>query len=80
MPTNARATGIKLWLAMAVIYVVWGSTYFGIAIAIQTIPPFFMAAIRFVLAGAALIASGLQMLAASVLLVGEGVQIGRAHV
>jgi drug/metabolite transporter (DMT)-like permease len=55
MPTNQRAGGIRLWLAMAVIYVVWGSTYFGIAVAIQTIPPFFMAAIRFALAGAALV-------------------------
>jgi drug/metabolite transporter (DMT)-like permease len=36
---------------MAVIYVVWGSTYFGIAVAIETMPPFLMAAIRFTIAG-----------------------------
>jgi drug/metabolite transporter (DMT)-like permease len=41
---------------MAVIYVVWGSTYFGIAIAIETMPPFLMAAIRFGVAGLALLA------------------------
>ena len=41
MPTAARAHGWHLWVAMAVIYLVWGSTYFGIAIAIRTIPPFF---------------------------------------
>jgi drug/metabolite transporter (DMT)-like permease len=40
-----------LWANMAVIYVVWGSTYFGIAVAIETIPPFLMAAFRFTLAG-----------------------------
>jgi drug/metabolite transporter (DMT)-like permease len=40
-----------LWANMAVIYVVWGSTYFGIAIAIETMPPFLMAAIRFAIAG-----------------------------
>ena len=40
-----------LWANMAVIYVVWGSTYFGIAVAIETIPPFLMASVRFVLAG-----------------------------
>jgi drug/metabolite transporter (DMT)-like permease len=38
---------------MLVIYVVWGSTYFGIAIAIESpgLPPFMMAAIRFTIAG-----------------------------
>ncbi len=41
---------------MAVIYVVWGSTYFGIAIAIETIPPFIMATIRFAIAGLILVA------------------------
>lgn len=56
MPTERQATGVRLWLAMAVIYVVWGSTYFGIAIAIETVPPFFMAAARFAIAGAVLLA------------------------
>ena len=56
MPTERQASGIRLWLALAVIYVVWGSTYFGIAIAIETIPPFFMAAIRFAIAGVILLA------------------------
>jgi drug/metabolite transporter (DMT)-like permease len=41
---------------MLVIYVVWGSTYFGIRIAIDSIPPFLMAAIRFAIAGLLLIA------------------------
>jgi drug/metabolite transporter (DMT)-like permease len=41
---------------MLVIYVVWGSTYFGIAVAIETMPPFLMAAIRFALAGVILLA------------------------
>jgi drug/metabolite transporter (DMT)-like permease len=45
-----------LWANMAVIYVVWGSTYFGIAIAVETMPPFLMAAIRFALAGLILVA------------------------
>jgi drug/metabolite transporter (DMT)-like permease len=45
-----------LWANMAVIYVVWGSTYFGIAVAIETIPPFLMAAIRFAIAGVIVIA------------------------
>lgn len=48
--------GATLWINMAIIYVVWGSTYFGIAIAIETMPPFLMAAIRFAIAGALLLA------------------------
>ena len=39
---------------MLVLYVVWGSTYLGIAIAVKTFPPFVMASIRFLLAGAIL--------------------------
>jgi drug/metabolite transporter (DMT)-like permease len=54
-PTK-RPSGAALWLNMLVIYVVWGSTYFGIAVAIETMPPFLMAAIRFALAGAILLA------------------------
>jgi drug/metabolite transporter (DMT)-like permease len=49
-------SALALWANMAVIYVVWGSTYFGIALAIRTIPPFLMASIRFAIAGAILIA------------------------
>lgn len=42
------------WLiigAFASIYIIWGSTYLANAIAIREIPPFFMASIRFVVAG-----------------------------
>jgi drug/metabolite transporter (DMT)-like permease len=41
---------------MALIYVVWGSTYFGIALAIRGFPPFMMATIRFAIAGMILVA------------------------
>jgi drug/metabolite transporter (DMT)-like permease len=37
--------------ALAVVYVVWGSTYLGIALAIETMPPLLMASVRFLLAG-----------------------------
>ena len=50
MPTR-YVTGPRLWLAMATVYVIWGSTYLGIAIAIETMPPFLMAAFRFAVAG-----------------------------
>lgn len=41
-------------LAFCAIYLVWGSTYLGIRFAIETFPPFVMASIRFLLAGAIL--------------------------
>lgn len=46
----------KIVLAFAAIYVIWGSTYLAIRVAIQTMPPFCMAGVRFVVAGALLYA------------------------
>ncbi|HEX3135011.1 MAG TPA: EamA family transporter [Planctomycetota bacterium] len=40
-----------LIIAFAALYLIWGSTYLGMAIAIETMPPFLMAAARFVVAG-----------------------------
>lgn len=42
--------------ALAVVYVVWGSTYLGIALTIETMPPLLAASARFLLAGALLYA------------------------
>ena len=39
-------------LAFAIVYLFWGSTYLGIKYAVETIPPVFMAAARFLIAGA----------------------------
>jgi drug/metabolite transporter (DMT)-like permease len=50
-----RATTLQIWTALAVVYVVWGSTYLGIAIAIETFPPFMIMAIRFAIAGGILV-------------------------
>ena len=38
-------------MAFASIYLIWGSTYLGIRVAVETMPPFLMAAARFALAG-----------------------------
>ncbi|MFN8381300.1 MAG: EamA family transporter [Anaerolineales bacterium] len=45
----------KVWLALLALYVVWGSTYLGIKVAIETIPPFFHAAVRFLISGIILV-------------------------
>ena len=42
--------------ALAVVYVVWGSTYLGIAVAIESLPPLLMGGARFLVAGALLYA------------------------
>ena len=46
----------KLIVAFGSIYFIWGSTYVAIRYAIQTLPGFLMAAVRFLLAGAVLCA------------------------
>ena len=43
-------------LAFAAIYLIWGSTYLAIRFAIESIPPLFMAGVRFLLAGGVLYA------------------------
>ena len=45
-----------LILAFATVCLVWGSTYLAIRVALEGFPPFFIGAVRFVLAGAALFA------------------------
>ena len=47
-PHNRKSLVIA---AFAAIYLIWGSTYLGILIAIRSIPPFLMASTRFLVAG-----------------------------
>ena len=42
----------KTWTALVTVYVIWGSTYLGIALAGKTIAPLFAVGTRFVAAGA----------------------------
>ncbi|MFE7516860.1 EamA family transporter [Streptomyces sp. NPDC057540] len=45
-----RITG-AVWAALGIVYVVWGSTYLGIRIVVETLPPFLSGGARFVTAG-----------------------------
>ncbi len=45
-----------VWIGLAVVYVVWGSTYLGIKIAVDTIPPLVAAGSRFLTAAVILAA------------------------
>lgn len=51
---SGRADRARVFWAFAAIYIIWGSTYLGIQYAIETIPPFTLAAVRFLIAGAML--------------------------
>ena len=55
-PGHDRAYAIKLALAFAAIYVIWGSTYLAIRYAVETIPPLVAAGIRHTIAGTILLA------------------------
>jgi drug/metabolite transporter (DMT)-like permease len=54
--TNPRRISTPVWVALGIVYVVWGSTYLAIRYAIDSIPPFTSGALRFVLAGLILFA------------------------
>ena len=46
----------KVWIALLALYIVWGSTYLAIRFAVETIPPFMHASLRFLISGAILYA------------------------
>ncbi len=46
----------RLIAAFAAVYVLWGSTYLGIRISMETLPPFFTQGVRFLTAGAVMYA------------------------
>ncbi len=49
--TEVKATKTQIILGFATIYLVWSSTYLAIRFVVETIPPFMMAGVRFLLGG-----------------------------
>jgi drug/metabolite transporter (DMT)-like permease len=49
--SKQRASPVMVIIAFATVYVVWGSTYFFIQVAIQHFPPMILGALRFLAAG-----------------------------
>ena len=45
----------KVWIALLALYIVWGSTYLAIRIAVETLPPFLHAGLRFLISGLVLV-------------------------
>jgi drug/metabolite transporter (DMT)-like permease len=48
---RGRSFRVKLLLAFAAIYILWGSTYLAMRLAVESVPPFLMAGTRFLAAG-----------------------------
>jgi drug/metabolite transporter (DMT)-like permease len=46
----------KIWIALLAVYLVWGSTYLVIRFAVETLPPFLSAGLRFLVSGLILLA------------------------
>ena len=79
MQTTPHRPTWKTLLAFAIIYFVWGSTYLAIRVGVREVPPFLLAAMRFLAAGVVLYGwtiargerspSGRQWISASILAV-----------
>jgi drug/metabolite transporter (DMT)-like permease len=62
-PTGRTAVGARVWLALGIVYVVWGSTYLAIRVGVapttgRGIPPLLLAGVRFAVAGLLMLAIG----------------------
>ena len=54
--TASNQSSASTWvpLSMFALYIIWGSTYLGIRVALQSYPPFLLAGLRFAIAGSLL--------------------------
>ena len=64
-----RRDRIRLWTALWIVYLAWGSTYLAIKVAVRTLPPLLTAGTRFLAASA--------ILAAIVLVARRSLRVGR---
>jgi len=53
---NTHASRTMIVAAFAAVYAVWGSTYLAIRVVVESLPPFLAGAVRFIVAGVALLA------------------------
>lgn len=51
---SAHPSRLKTLIAFAIIYLVWGSTFYAIRVGVHEVPPLLLAALRFTIAGALL--------------------------
>ena len=55
----AARYGVRVWLALVTVYLVWGSTFIALAIVVRDLPPFLAMSIRHLVAGSVLLAFAL---------------------
>ena len=55
----AARYGVRVWLALVTVYLVWGSTFIALAIVIRDLPPFLAMSMRHLIAGGVLLAFAL---------------------
>lgn len=51
LPAKAKGSKWGILLSLFALYIIWGSTYLGMRVALGSFPPFLMVGIRFVIAG-----------------------------
>jgi drug/metabolite transporter (DMT)-like permease len=51
-PAPCHAAEVRVWAGLTTIYLVWGSTYLGIRVMVETVPPLLGSGARFLVAGA----------------------------
>src|SRR5918996_822979 len=51
-----RSHSFLVWVALWIVYIVWGSTYLAIRVTVETLPPLTSAGVRFLVAGAVVLA------------------------
>jgi drug/metabolite transporter (DMT)-like permease len=54
--TLLRRPSVAAAAALAAVYLIWGSTYLGVAVAVRSLPPLLMLSLRFLIAGGILYA------------------------
>ena len=59
-PASAPPSSVRVAVALGALYLVWGSTYLAIRIAVETIPPLTASAVRFLIAGGLLYAATIR--------------------
>ncbi len=60
-----RRVSLRAWVALLIVWVVWGSTYLAIRVGDETIPPLVLAAVRYVIAGAIMFPPAMRSAASS---------------
>jgi drug/metabolite transporter (DMT)-like permease len=53
-PADSTGNSVLIAAALLAVYIIWGSTYFAMRVALDALPPFLMCGARFVVAGAGL--------------------------